>query len=61
MPFMSERDERIHNSDAAQGPERITDPKTGLERLRDAMKHILKVPKSVVAEDGDGGKTKGAE
>jgi len=51
---MSEREKRTPNSDADQSPERIKDPKAGLDRLRDAMKHILKVPKSAVVDDGNG-------
>ena len=52
---MSEQKRRTRTSDADQRPERIKDPRAGLDRLKDALKHILKVPKSVVVDDRDAG------
>jgi hypothetical protein len=53
---MSERKERTRNSDADRSPERIKDPKAGLDRLQKALKHILTVPKEAIRDDGDDGK-----
>lgn len=48
---MSERNERTPNSDADRSPEeRINDPPEGLARLRQALKHILKVPKEAIGQ-----------
>jgi hypothetical protein len=44
-----------HTSDAAADGERIKDPKAGLERTKEALKRILKVPKpSPQDAKGDG-------
>ncbi len=44
---MSEKKDPRPTSDAAPSPERI-DPRSGLRRLREAMRHILKAPKKHV-------------
>ena len=41
---MTEKKDPRPTRDAAQSPERI-DPRSGLDRLKKAMSHLLKVPK----------------
>lgn len=53
---MSERKKPTPTSGAAEGPERIKDPKAGLDRLRDALRDILKVPKSAISGDEEKGR-----
>lgn len=46
---MSEKKDPRPTSDAGHEPERV-DPRSGLRRLREAMRQILKVPKEKLAE-----------
>ena len=50
---MTEKKDPRPTSDADQSPERI-DPRSGLARLKKAMKHILKVPKEQLLERDKG-------
>ena len=43
---MSEPKRPIHTSGVDRSPERIRDPSAGLNRMKRALKQILKVPKS---------------
>lgn len=54
---MSGRDERTRNSDADRSPEeRISDPLAGLDRLRNALKRIVRVPKEAIDKnEGEAG------
>ena len=47
LSFMSEKKDPTRDADP--GPERI-DPRSGLARLKEAMRHILKVPNDVLAK-----------
>ena len=61
MRLVSEKKELTRALGAAQSPERIKDPRSGLERMEEALKHILEVPKSAVssaANDGHQGEPK---
>lgn len=57
---MSERDERTRNSDADRSPEeRINDPPAGLDRMKDALRRILRVPKEATENsEGEAGEPK---
>lgn len=56
---MNERKERTRTSDADQNPERTADPLAGLYRLKEALRHILKVLKLAVA-DSEKGRRRGS-
>ena len=47
---MSERQGPARTSDAGDDGERIEDGRAGLERAKDLMRRLLKVPKSEVNE-----------
>ena len=48
---MSEKKRPTHTSGADPGPEQIKDPQAGLDRLKDVLRHLLKVPKSPISGD----------
>ena len=52
---MSERGKPTRTSGEGRSQERIRDPRAGLDRMKEALRHIVKVPKSVVTSGEDDG------
>lgn len=50
---MSEKKKASRNTDADQSPEAVVDGPSGLARLEEAVKRILKVPKEAIDERAD--------